>query len=130
MISPDLTNSIKISIKTAVGQLGYVAEKLNEDHDPENLLLQLKAAQATLSKVIFELLDDTYRKALAQKISFAYQNCPGNCGKEELIEHLRVLFPEIPLEDVPQKLKEAETIEKFLLEIISKKNLDTPHTTG
>lgn len=125
MITFDLTRNIKISIKTAVGQLNYILKQVDDEQQAENVLLQFKAVQAILTKTTFELLDDTYRKALAEKISTAYQNCPGNCGNEETINRLRKLFPDIVLENVPDKLKEAEQVEKKLQNYLSK-NLDTP----
>jgi len=67
------------------------------------------------------LLDDVYRKAMAEKISYAYQNCTGSCGQEELIERLRVMFPDVPLEDVPQQLSQAQEVEQHLRKILSAK---------
>lgn len=126
MISSDLTRNIKVSVKTAVGQLNYILKQVDNEQQAVNVLLQLKAVQAILSKTTYELLDDTYRKALAEKISSAYQNCPGNCGNEEIIERLRKLFPDFALEDVPEKLKEAQQVETSLQKYLSN-NLDTPH---
>jgi len=125
MISSDLTRNIKVSVKTAIGQLNYILKQVDNEKQAENVLLQFKAVQAILTKTTFELLDDTYRKALAEKTSSAYQNCPGNCGNEKNIEQLRKLFPDFDLEDVPEKLKEAEQVEKSLQKYLSK-NLDTP----
>ncbi|MBB6325399.1 DNA-binding FrmR family transcriptional regulator [Algoriphagus iocasae] len=125
MISSDLTQSIKVSLKTATGQLGYILSKIDDEDQVENILLQLKAVQSTLTKTTYELLDDTYRKALAERISLAYQNCPGNCGNEETIEKLRTLFPELKLEEVPEKLREARTVEEELKKFLSER-LDTP----
>lgn len=79
-----------------------------------------------LTKTTLELLDDTYRKALAEKISSAYQSCPGNCGNEETIEKLRILFPELKLEEVPEKLREARIVEEELKKFLCDKRLDTP----
>ena len=126
MIDPELTRAIKTALKTASGQLGYVIDHVATDDNIENVLLQLKAVQATLSKATFDLLDDAYRKALAEKISFAYQNCPGDCGQEDRIEGLRKLFPEYTLEEIPEKIKEAGLVETSLRKILSEKNLDTP----
>lgn len=126
MISSDLTKNIKVSIKTAIGQLNYVLKQVDNEKQSENILLQFKAVQAILEKTTFELLDDTYRKALAEKISSAYQNCPGNCGNEETIERLRKLFPEITLEELPQKLNEADQLVKVMQKYLSQNNLDTP----
>ena len=126
MIAKDLTQPIKNSLKTAIGQLGYVLEKIDDADETQNVLLQLKAVQSILSKATFELLDEAYRKALAEKISFTYRQCPGNCGNEGQIYELLQLFPELKQEDIPQKLKEAEELEKSLLQFLSEKNLDTP----
>ena len=119
MISTDLLNEFKPALATAIGQLQSVLRSAKESSDPEAELIQLKAAQALLSKSVLLLLDDVYRKAMAEKISFAYQNCTGSCGQEELIERLRSMFPDIPLEEVPQRLKEAEAVEQHLRKILS-----------
>lgn len=125
MIPNDLTQSIKVSLKTATGQLGYIISKIDDEDQVENILLQLKAVQSTLTKTTYELLDDAYRKALAERISSAYQSCPGDCGNEETIEKLRKLFPELKLEEVPKKLREARMVEKELKKFLSER-LDTP----
>ena len=125
MIRGDLTKRIKTSIKTVQGQLGYILTKIDDENQAENILLQLKAVQSMLTKSTFELLDDTYRKALAEKISSVYATCPGNCGQEDAIEKLRILFPEIKPEDVPEKLKEAQRVEDKLKRFLNEKSLDT-----
>ena len=129
MIRGDLTKRIKTSIKTAQGQLGYILTKIDDEDQAENILLQLKAVQSMLTKSTFELLDDAYRKALAEKISSVHVNCPGNCGQEDAIEKLIRLFPEIKPEDVPGKLKEAQDLEDQLKHFLKEKNLDTPQGT-
>jgi DNA-binding FrmR family transcriptional regulator len=125
MISKDLTKEFKDSIRGLSGHL-LAVEKMVDKEFPDQTLLQLKAVQAGLQKVTLMLLDEVYRKALAEKISFSWQNCPGNCGYEQNIELLRNLFPEIPLENVPEKLKEATEIEDHLRKNIFKSNLETP----
>lgn len=126
MIAPDLTKDVKTSLKTIIGQLNYVLKQVDNEQQAENLLLQLNAAQSTLKKAMYILLNDTYRKVLAQKISSAHQHCPGNCGQEENIEKLRQLFPELKLEEITEKLAEAGVLEKKMLNFLSEKNLDTP----
>jgi DNA-binding FrmR family transcriptional regulator len=126
MMMTDLTRNIKVSLKTAIGQLNYILKKVDDEQQAENILLQLKAVQAMLNKTSYELLDDTYRKALAEKISYSFQQCPGNCGNEEVIERLRTLFPDISPEEVPNKLKEVQQMEKQLMEFLTKNNLETP----
>lgn len=126
MISPDITQDFKNALKTVIGQLHAILDQVDDPEKAETVLRQLKAAQAILSKAGFDLLDDVYRKALAEKLSYAMQHCPGNCGQEELIERLRALFPEFGPEEIPGKLAEARAIESKLQKKISEKNLDTP----
>ena len=125
MISKDLTKEFKDSIRGLSGHL-LAVEKMVDKEFPDQTLLQLKAVQAGLQKITLMLLDEVYRKALAEKISFSWQNCPGNCGYEQNIELLRDLFPEITLENVPEKLKEATEIESYLRKNILQNNLETP----
>ena len=126
MIAKDLTQPVKNSLKTAIGQLGYILEKIDDASETQNVLLQLKAVQSILGKATFELLDEAYRKALAERLSATYRQCPGNCGNEAQIYELLKLFPELKLEDIPHKLKEAGELEKKLLQFLSEKKLDTP----
>ncbi|MFZ6014488.1 MAG: metal-sensing transcriptional repressor [Bacteroidota bacterium] len=125
MISKDLTKDFKDSIRGLSGHLKAI-EKMVDDDFPDQTLLQLKAVQAGLQKATLILLDEVYRKALAEKISFSWQNCPGNCGYEQNIEQLRSLFHEIQLEEIPKKLKEAMEIEHHLKENYLRKGLETP----
>ena len=125
MIAKDLTKQFKASMRGLSGHL-LAVEKMVETEFPDKTLLQLKAAQAGLQKATLMLLDEVYRKALAEKISFSWQNCPGNCGYEESIEMLRSLFPDIKLEEVPEKLIEAARIEDHMRKIFLQKDLDTP----
>lgn len=126
MISKDLTRDIKISLKTAIGQLHYILKQIDHEEEAENILHQFKAIQAILHKSNLELLDETYRKAMAEKISSAHQNCPGNCGNEDSIEKLRRLFPDVRLEEIPQKLQEARKLEEDLKKYLQQNNLHTP----
>ena len=127
MITSDLIGDFKATVKTAIGQLEYVNKAIGNTTNPGEVLLQLKAADALVSKATIMLLDDVYRKALAEKISFAHQNCPGNCGSEDQIERLRQMFPQISLVQLPEKLIEAEELVKQIKQIISEKAWNTPH---
>ena len=69
MISKDLTKDFKDSIRALSGHLKAI-EKMVDDDFPDQTLLQLKAVQAGLQKATHMLLDEVYRKALAEKISF------------------------------------------------------------
>lgn len=85
---------------------------LDEDTDPEKILIQFKAAQKGLDKAHFLLLDETYRKALAIKISETVEACPGNCGNEDRIEFIRKQFPDLELDVLTSQMKEIDILRK------------------
>ncbi len=87
---------------------------LEKDKEPEQILNQFKAAQKGLDKAHFLLLDEVYRKALAIKIVWAVDACPGNCGQEDKIEYIYRQFPNLKLEELSDTLREIAEIEKRL----------------
>lgn len=114
MIPKDLTKDIKTRLQSIKGQLDGLIKMLDGEQDPEKILLQFKAANKGLEKAHFLLLDETYRKALAIKISETSEACPGNCGNEQKIEFLRKQFPEIELSSLTDKMKEIAQLKKHL----------------
>lgn len=112
MISRDLTRDIKTRLQTINGQINGLIKMLEEDNDPEKILNQFKAAQKALDKTYFLLLDETYRKALAEKISETVEACPGNCGNEDRIELLRKQFPNLELDSLTLKMREIAELRK------------------
>lgn len=85
---------------------------LDENKDPDKILIQFKAAQKGLDKAHFLLLDEVYRKALAITISETVESCPGNCGNEERIEFIRKQFPDLKLDMLTSKMKEIAELRK------------------
>lgn len=114
MIPRDLSKDIKARLQSINGQIGGLIKMLDEDTDPEKILIQFKAAQKGLDKAHFLLLDGTYRKALAIKISETVEACPGNCGNEERIEFIRKQFPNLGLDSLTSKMKEIDALRKRL----------------
>lgn len=110
MIPKDLTKDIKTRLQSISGQIGGLIKMLEEDKDPDQILVQFKAAQASLDKTHYLLLDEAYRKALAIKISEAVDACPGNCGNEDRIEFIRQQFPHLHLDDLTEKMKEISEL--------------------
>ena len=92
---------------------------LDENKDPEKILIQFKAAQKGLDKAHFLLLDEVYRKALAITISETVEACPGNCGNEERIEFIRKQFPDLELNSLTDKMKEVDELKRRLESYIS-----------
>ncbi|MCM4157985.1 metal-sensitive transcriptional regulator [Gramella sp. AN32] len=112
MIPRDLSKDIKNRLQSIKGQLGGLIKMLDEEVDPDKILLQFKAAQKGLDKAHFLLLDETYRKALAIKISETVEACPGDCGNEDRIEFIRKRFPDLELDTLTSQMKEIDELRK------------------
>ena len=114
MIPRDLSKDIKKRLQSINGQIGGLIKMLDEDTDPEKILIQFKAAQKGLDKAHFLLLDEVYRKALAIKISETVEGCPGNCGNEGRIEFIRKQFPDLELDSLTEKMREIDALKAKL----------------
>ncbi|MEX2336798.1 MAG: metal-sensitive transcriptional regulator [Fulvivirga sp.] len=112
MIPKDLTKDIKTRLQSINGQVAGLIKMLDVDKDPEEILIQFKAVQNGLDKAHFLLLDETYRKALAIKISETVDACPGNCGNEDRIEFIRQQFPKLELDSLTAKMKEISDLKR------------------
>ncbi|MBL4752709.1 MAG: metal-sensitive transcriptional regulator [Flavobacteriales bacterium] len=114
MLPADLSADVKTRLKSIKGQIEGIIKMLEEDKDPEKILVQFKAADKGLQKAHYLLLDEAYRKALARTIVNAVDACPGNCGNEDKIEYIRKQFPDLQLDEITQKLKDISEIEERL----------------
>ncbi|QEM04913.1 metal-sensitive transcriptional regulator [Mucilaginibacter rubeus] len=108
MLQKDLTRDIKTRLNIVKGQLEGIVKMLDDDKDPDQILNQFKAAGKGLQMAEELLLDETYRKSLAAKISETLQACPGNCGQEDIIEILRMQFPTLEQNQLTKKMKEIQ----------------------
>ena len=122
-IPKNLTRDIKTRLRSIEGQIRGIIKMLDEDKNPEQVLMQFKAVQKALDKTHYLLLDEVYRKALAIKIVETVDACPGNCGNEERIEYIRQQFPELELNDITQKMTEIISLKE---RIDNLKNGDSP----
>jgi len=114
MLPKDLTKDIKTRLKSIKGQLDGLITMLDNDQDPEKILKQFKASKRGLDKAYTLLLDETFRKSLAIKISETSDACPGNCGNEEKIEILRQQFPAIEVDNLTEKMREIARLKDQL----------------
>lgn len=108
----DLTKDIITRLKSIEGQVGGLTGMLENDIDPEKVLVQFKAVQKALDKSHMLLLEEVYRKALALTIVETIDACPGNCGNEERIEFIRKQFPNLEMDDLSQKMKEIAMLKQ------------------
>jgi len=119
MIRKELSKDLNDRLATLSGHLSGIAKMLDKgDDDPVKIFTQLKAAENGLQKAIYLLLDEVFRKAMAEKIVSSKEKCPGNCGYEDDIERLLRQFPAINPEEVPVKLKEIQAIENHLKKVL------------
>ena len=114
MIPKDLSQDIKTRLQSINGQVSGLVRLLDEGSDPEKILIQFKAVKNALDKAHYLLLDETYRKTLAIKISETVEACPGNCGNEERIEFIRKQFPDLELDSLTEKMKEIDALKTKL----------------
>ncbi len=114
MLPKDLTKDIINRLNSIKGQVEGIGKMLAEGKDPEQILVQFKAAQKGLDKAHYLLLDEVYRKALAIKIVNTVEACPGNCGSEDKIEYIQQQFPFFKLDELTDKMQEISEIEKRL----------------
>lgn len=108
MLHKDLTRDVKNRLNTIKGQIEGIVKMLDEDQDPQQILNQFKAVSRALETAETLLIDETFRKSLAAKISEAVQACPGNCGQEQTIESLRIQFPTLTEHELTEKMKEIQ----------------------
>lgn len=116
MLSHDLTQDITSRLKSIAGQISGIIRMLENDDNPDKILILFKAAQRGLDKAHYLLLDETFRKALAIKIVETVNACPGNCGNEDKIEFIRKQFPAFTLNELTEKIKEITELNKKLKE--------------
>ncbi len=128
MIPKEITEDVVKRIATVKGQLEGIIKMINDDSDPDKILMQFKAATQGLQKAHHLLLDDVFRKNLALKIVEAMNDCPGNdCPYAEKIEYLKKQFPTLEFDELSSKIKEIKHIDEEMEDYHKnrKKDLDT-----
>ena len=110
MLQKDLVRDIKTRMNSIKGQLDGIVKMLDKDQDPEKILNQFKAARKALESAEFLLLDETFRKSLAVKLSETMEACTGECGQEDTIERIRKQFPHLGLNELTKKMEEVKAV--------------------
>ncbi len=130
MLDKELTGNLKTRLATVKGQIEGIMKMLDDETDPEKVLIQFKAADKGLQKAHHLLLDEVFRKSLALKLVQVMNACPGNCQDAEKIEYLKLQFPTLGFDELASQIKEINAIDKRLdkhNKNISEKDLeDTP----
>ena len=133
MLPKELTGDLVKRLNTVKGQIEAIVRMLDEETDPDKMLVQFKAANQGLQKAHYLMMDEVFRKSLALKLVQVMNACPGNCQDAEKIEYMKEQFPMLEFDQLTSQIKEVHAIDKRLEKhnkIISNKDLeDTPPAT-
>ncbi len=114
MLPKELTGDLVKRLSTIKGQIEGIVRMLDEDTDPDKILIQLKAADHGLQKAHHLMMDEVFRKTLALKLVQVMNACPGNCQDAEKIQFMKEQFPTLEFDDLTTKMKEINAIDKRL----------------
>jgi DNA-binding FrmR family transcriptional regulator len=114
MLQTELTSDLKKRLATVKGQIEGVMKMLDDETDPDKILVQFKAADQGLQKAHYILMDEVFRKSLALKLVQVMNACPGNCQDAEKIEYMKQQFPMLEFEQLTTQIKEVNAIDKRL----------------
>ncbi len=114
MLDKELTGDLKTRLATVKGQIEGIMKMLDEEHDPEKILVQFKAADKGLQKAHYLLMDEVFRKSLALKLVQVMNACPGNCQDADKIEFMKEQFPMLEFDQLTTNMKEINAIDKRL----------------
>lgn len=127
MLPKELTGDLVKRLNTINGQIEGIVRMLDEETDPDKILVQFKAADKGLQKAHYLLMDEVFRKSLALKLVQVMNACPGNCQDAEKIEYMKQQFPMLEFDQLTTQIKEVNAIDKRLEKHnknISEKDLD------
>lgn len=114
MLPSDLTGDLKKRLSTVKGQIEGIVKMLDEETDPDKILVQFKAADKGLQKAHYLLMDEVFKKTLALKLVQVMNACPGNCQDAEKIEYMKQHFPMLEFDQLTTQIKEVNAIDKRL----------------
>ena len=110
MLPNELTSDLLKRLASIQWQIGGIIKMVNDEKQPDEILVQFKAAQNGLERAQYLLLDEVFRKSLALKLVNVMNACPGNCPDAEKIEYIKQQFPSIVLSDLASKINEINDI--------------------
>ena len=122
MLPKELTRDLKKRLNFIKGQIEGITKMIDEDKEPDQILVQFKAADQALQNAHFLLLDEVFRKSLALSLVDVLNACPGNCQDAEKIEFLQKQFPKLQLDEITSKIKEINEISERLAKYNAEKN--------
>lgn len=112
-------------LKSLKGQLQALIDSMENSANPEKVHHQMVACEGALSKAKNDLFDEVYRKLLAAKMSQLKEKCPGDCGNEDQIDQFLNDFPNLSQEELLEKIKETNLLDKAVSEFLVRKPMPT-----
>lgn len=114
MLPNELTADVIKRLNSVKGQIEGIVKMFNDNREPDEIIIQFKAADQALQKAHYLVLDEVFRKSLALKLVAVVNACPGNCQDAEKIEFLKKQFPSLELGELTGKMKEINIITERL----------------
>jgi DNA-binding FrmR family transcriptional regulator len=87
------------------GQLRGIEKMLEADRDADEVFAQLKAAEQSLHRAIYDVFETELKKQLAEILSKRLAECPGNCSDAERLQFTRREFDKLDLRAVIHSLR-------------------------
>ncbi len=104
MLTPQERRKIGAEINALKGQLDGLQKAYDDEQDLRMLLQQFKAVEGRVTRSVHVVLDELFRKSLAESLVRAQNECPGECDYCDRIEQLKGLFKDMNLHEVVEHL--------------------------
>jgi len=107
MLSSEDKREIGHQINAMIGQLRAVQNLLEADRPAQDIYVQFKAVEGILNKALYTVLDDLFRKKLAETIVKVMDECYSeDCPHCQNIESVKKEFSKMDIGEVIRSLNE------------------------
>ena len=113
MLSNEEKKVLKHQLHSIQGQVTAIDKMIDEDRDAEEIYIQFKAVEGIVDKALYGILDDLFRKNLAETLVKGLEACPGDCADCDRLEILKQQFGTMDLKEVFKQLTRLNETQKF-----------------
>ena len=100
MLSTEEKKILKHQLTSMHGQIAAINKMIDEDRDAEEIYIQFKAVEGIVDKALYGILDDLFRKNLAEILVKGLEACPGDCEDCDRFEIIKNQFSKMDLNEV------------------------------
>lgn len=104
MLSNKERKILQKQLNAIKGQIIAIEKMLHADREAEEIYVQFKAVEGIVSKALYTILDDLFRKNFAETLVKAIDTCPGECDNCERLELMKKQFGKLDLKEVLKQL--------------------------